>query len=322
MSRTRNSVLVSAALEDQTADAVISELNGRGVPVARVDPGADFPTRCSLVARVNPVTGIHGVLETPSRRVLLDRVRSVYHRHPTPYGAAFEHLAEQDALFATAQARHGLGGVLAALPCTQVNHPHATAAASFKTVGLAVAVRAGLTVPPTLITSDPEAARSFAKKHGPVVYKVLRAARYRDQEDRPLTVWTTAVSPQEIDDGVAGTAHLFQARIDSIADVRITVVDGQLFAARIDSGLLDWRTDYRCHRYRISAVPDPVASGIRAYMRELRLLYAAFDFALTASGTWLFYEANPSGQYGWIEDATGLPITRAIADLLLNGACA
>lgn len=66
-------------------------------------------------------------------------------------------------------------------------------------------------------------------------------------------------------------------------------------------------------------VPEPVAASITGYMRELALVYAAFDFALTASGEWLFYESNPGGQYGWIEAATGLPITAALAELLGEG---
>lgn len=32
------------------------------------------------------------------------------------------------------------------------------------------------------------------------------------------------------------------------------------------------------------------------------------------------FECNPAGQYGWLEEALGLPITAALADLLANGA--
>lgn len=328
-------VLVAAPLGDQTADAVIDELTKRDVPVARFDPGADFPHALTLAARINGTeTGsetaegpVHGTLATPSRRVRLADVRSVFHRHHADYGAAFEHLAPQDAVFATAQARHGLGGVLAALPCLQVNHPHAATAASYKAHALAVAVRSGFRVPPTLITSDPDEARAFARACGPVVYKVLRVARYLAPDGQPLTIWTIAVTPDDIDDSVAGTAHMFQARVPSVADARVTAVGTRrgmrLFAARIASGLLDWRTDYDRHTTDVIDVPAPIAASITDYMRELQLVYAAFDFGLTgpaeSPAAWRFYEANPGGQYGWIEAATGLPITAALADLLENG---
>lgn len=197
---------------------------------------------------------VHGMLTTPSRRVPLADVRAVFHRHHADYGTAFAHLPEQDALFASAQARHGLGGVLAALPCLHVNHPHAATAASYKPYGLATAVRCGFTVPSTLITSDPEEAKAFAETCGPVIYKVLRNARYLDHTGEPMTIWTTAVQPGDIDDTVSGTAHLFQARVDSVADARVTAVASpsglRLFGVRIESGLLDWRSNYDMHTRR------------------------------------------------------------------------
>ena len=38
--------------------------------------------------------------------------------------------------------------------------------------------------------------------------------------------------------------------------------------------------------------------------------------AVTAEGKHYFVDLNPSGQWGWIEDATALPIAEAIAALL------
>lgn len=54
-------------------------------------------------------------------------------------------------------------------------------------------------------------------------------------------------------------------------------------------------------------------------MNHFGLVYGAFDFAVDAVGTWWTLECNPAGQYGFIEDATGLPITAALADVLEKG---
>ncbi|GAA5764612.1 hypothetical protein [Streptosporangium roseum] len=48
------------------------------------------------------------------------------------------------------------------------------------------------------------------------------------------------------------------------------------------------------------------------------LSFGAFDFGLTGDGIPVFLECNPNGQWGWLEDATGLPIAAAIAALLLE----
>ncbi|WP_331765738.1 hypothetical protein [Embleya sp. NBC_00896] len=56
--------------------------------------------------------------------------------------------------------------------------------------------------------------------------------------------------------------------------------------------------------------------GVLAMLDVLGLPYGAFDFVITPTGEWVVLEVNPSGQYGLVEQATGLPITAAIADYL------
>ncbi|MFG2909502.1 hypothetical protein ACGF13_31115 [Kitasatospora sp. NPDC048286] len=64
---------------------------------------------------------------------------------------------------------------------------------------------------------------------------------------------------------------------------------------------------------------DPLPEIAKAVIRMLDLLefpYGAFDFVVSPSGEWTFLEVNPNGQYGFVEQATGLPITAAICDYL------
>ncbi len=55
-----------------------------------------------------------------------------------------------------------------------------------------------------------------------------------------------------------------------------------------------------------------------AYLRRAGLRFGAFDLAEDAEGQLWFLECNPNGQWGWIESATGLPITDAIVSELLR----
>ena len=50
----------------------------------------------------------------------------------------------------------------------------------------------------------------------------------------------------------------------------------------------------------------------------LGLSYGAVDLVLTPEGRYVFLEINPNGQYLWVEDATGLPISDALCDLLMG----
>ncbi|MFF8398455.1 ATP-grasp ribosomal peptide maturase [Streptomyces sp. NPDC016172] len=305
-------VLVVTSLHDPTADVVIRELHDRDVPVVRLDSG-DFPASLSVEAEINE-HGLQGCLTTPSRNADLADIRSLYYRRPT--GFAFPHLSEQDARFATAQARYGLGGVLASLPgCLYVNHPHRIGDAEFKPAGLTTAVDAGFLVPPTLITSSPDAAREFIKAHSSVIYKPIWNPVYL-VDGVSSVVKVAEVSADDIDDDVAGTVHLFQERVPKVADVRVTVIGGEVFCVRIDSDLLDWRTDYSRLAYTLVEAPPGIRPALHRYMNRFKLVFGAFDFAVGEDGRWWFLECNPSGQWHWLEDETGLPMCAALADLL------
>jgi ATP-grasp ribosomal peptide maturase len=308
-------VLVVTRVDDATADLVIQELNQRAVPTVRLDPG-DFPADVTVNATYDSV-GMRGTLRTLTRVIPLDMVRSVYWRRPSPYTAASD-VNEQDGRWCLDQARHGLGGILMALPRAHyVNHPRRNQAAEYKPAQLATAARCGLRVPPTLVTNDPTRARAFAADHAPVLYKPLWHSDYLGADGRARTVWIEDVRPDEIDDGVSRTAHLFQQRVAKTADVRLTAVAGRQFAVRVDgSPGVDWRRHYDSLTYTPIAVPSDVSAGVRAYLDAFGLVYGAFDFGLGTDGRWWWYECNPNGQWAWFPDPISQPIATALADEL------
>jgi ATP-grasp ribosomal peptide maturase len=310
-------VLVATEADDVTADMVITELNRRKVPVVRFNP-ADIGTGLTVSARFGTCPArVAGQVRTPSRTADLTQVRAVYWRRPI--WPDFKHLGDDDARFAAAQVRYGLAGTLYALDGPLwVNHPLRNAAADYKPAQLALAQRLGLTVPPTLVTNDPSQAREFITTHGQVIYKTLRWTPY-ERDGVPVTGWAAPVAAAEIDDSVRVTPHLFQARVEKIADVRVLVVGQRVFAVRIDSGLLDWRTDYSALSYTVVDLPDHVSKALLTYLDHFGLVSGSFDLAVDRAGAYWWLELNPNGQWGWLEEKTGLEMSAAIADLLTRG---
>src|SRR5205814_484076 len=105
-------------------------------------------------------------------------------------------------------------------------------------------------------------------------------------------------------------------------ELRVTVVGARVFAAKIDSqanadAKLDWRRSLHDVAYEAVALPEEIETRIQAFMRFFGLVYGAFDFIVTPQGGYVFLEVNPSGQYMWLECATGLGITAALADALI-----
>lgn len=278
-------VLILTHPEDVHADAVEKHLRDADVQVIRADTA-----NLSMVAQLGgdpPVRGSFAGCD-------LAQVRCVWHRRPSEP-------AIQDEV-AAAELRAAVGGVLAGLP--HLNHPADMAVAALKPYQLATAARCGLAVPETVVGTQPAAAQELADRHGDrVVVKAL---------SRGATGFVTAGDRS----GWSRPAHLTQQRIDKAYDVRLTIVDGDGFAVRIDSQHLDWRADPDQCRYQLVDIPAAISAPVGHLLTTLRLRFAALDFAVDHAGRWWFLEVNPNGQWLWLEHATGAPISRAIATAL------
>jgi glutathione synthase/RimK-type ligase-like ATP-grasp enzyme len=104
--------------------------------------------------------------------------------------------------------------------------------------------------------------------------------------------------------------------------VRVTVVGASVFTAAIHSQH-DEATRDDCRRkgllnlpHRVHQLPDEEALRCCELVRRLGLQFGAIDLVYTPESRYVFLEINPNGQYGWVEERTGLSINRAIADAL------
>ncbi|MGH3612388.1 MAG: hypothetical protein ACRDRK_07275 [Pseudonocardia sp.] len=320
----RDTVLVISG-PDATAAAVMTELAQHPVRAVLLDIG-EFPARMAFTAASTPTGvwrgGIRGVDGASGGHVEveLERVCSVYYRRPTRFSLPAG-MSGSDAVLAEYEARLGLGGVLAALGCRWVCEPHAVARAEYKPLQLTMLTRAGLRVPRTLITNDHDAALQWAAALGrPVVCKQLSPVVLTDHGEVRIT-YTTPIDLQAVKpDMLAATAHCLQEQVtDKLFEARITMVGDAAFGVAIhtesDAAGVDWRSDYAALRYERYTPPADLVAGMRRYLHTAGLSYGCFDVVVTPDGV-LVYECNPAGQYLWLEHATGVPISAAIAAYL------
>ncbi|WP_236789644.1 ATP-grasp ribosomal peptide maturase [Amycolatopsis sp. GM8] len=314
------SVLILADERDTSADRMVVALEERGAEVHRIDTGW-FPAQLSISAQLRGDCWA-GHLETPHRTVELEEIHSVWYRSPRAYQFSAA-LNAAEAEHAKVEARYGLGGVLMSLPVLWVNHPSRLAESAYKPYQLAVAARCGLAVANTLITNSTSAVREFASQQATVT-KMLGAISIIEEGQR-LFAHTQRVDADDLADlrGVEMTTHQFQHWASKAYEARMFVVGRQITTAAIhahtDAAYVDWRHGYGTNSYDLITAPTPVIDGVLRLMGELHLAFGALDFVVGPDGTWTFLEINAGGQYGWIEDATGAPITDQLADLLAKG---
>lgn len=138
-------------------------------------------------------------------------------------------------------------------------------------------------------------------------------------------LYTNQVHENDLQDlsGVCATAHLFQRLVPKRLELRIIIIGATLFAAEIysqhaEKSKIDFRKSYDDLRYGIHDLPLSIQKQLLKLMHLLHLEYAAIDMILQPDGQYVFLELNCSGQFGWIEDETKMPISKTLATLLLQ----
>ena len=108
----------------------------------------------------------------------------------------------------------------------------------------------------------------------------------------------------------------------SVADLRVTIIGDEIFAATVDLRDLEYDVDVRMNlnaKHVAHDLPDDIADKLRGLMRRLGLVYGAIDLRLTGDGRYVFLEINPAGQFLYVEEQTGQPLAAALAARLAAG---
>jgi glutathione synthase/RimK-type ligase-like ATP-grasp enzyme len=289
-------IVVWGALNDPPVCNVLDTLRMRGADVLHLDRarvGAlDFDVTLDRRAT--------GWIALDGTRIPLDSISAMYVR---PEAQRSDRATSTTAC---------LLAISSLLDAVVVNRPAAGRSNLTKPFQLTAIAGAGLRVPPTLVTTDPQAARPFVIRHGRVVYKSISGIRSI----------IAALDATDVDrlSGVSTGPVQLQRWIEGI-DVRVHVIGKRWFATAIESSATD---------YRYAEDPDHkaavIATDIDAELGEqlvqlaasMGLLVAGIDLRITPDDEWFCFEVNPSPGFTFYEDATGQPIAAAICDLLMG----
>lgn len=198
-----------------------------------------------------------------------------------------------------------------------------------KILQMKYAAEAGLHTPETLISNIPKSVKRFAqrKKHG-VALKVLKSGVIQYSANRMAAMYTKRLKSAELTKDALRSIQVapsfFQEYVDKAVELRLTVVGNRIFSCKIYSQELDcakedWRrgiTKRGTVRHELFSLPKEIEKKCLRLMRNLDLTFGCIDMILTPEGNYVFLEVNPNGQWGWIEQMTGAPISRSIAELL------
>ena len=197
-----------------------------------------------------------------------------------------------------------------------------------KLVQASVANDIGLLTPDTYVGSSPNDAMHFMRKiwaeGGRTCMKpVLNTPVNIDNE--PHAAFTKIIDQESIDDveSMKYCPVILQRYTNKAYELRVSVIGDRVFAARIDSQIAGGETAIDWRKYNIPktphspiTLPTEINNKLLEFHDRTNLIYSSFDLIYTPDGEYVFLETNPYGQWLWIEDLTGLPISQSISDFL------
>lgn len=253
-------------------------------------------------------TGLTGCLHCAGEKLPLETIHSVYARPLSPGRQWSSPQAAQRAnsAFETFNAWLDIATALV------VNRPRAMNSNNSKPMQAQWIGAAGFAVPETLITSSPEEARTFWRRHGRVIYKSISGVRSIVRE-------LDEVAAQHLD-RLRDLPVQFQAYVEG-TDVRVHVVGVQCFAAEIHSTATDYRYVRGAEKTQLLTheLPEDVARRCVDLASVMKLPLAGIDLRRGPDGKYTCFEVNPMPAYSYYESHTGLPISLALANVLAAG---
>jgi hypothetical protein len=208
-----------------------------------------------------------------------------------------------------------------------VNSWHQTNLAFYRINQIPVAHKLGLKISPTIVTNSYEKALNFVQSQGECVVKSMIRHPSFSHNGKQYRCYTRKIDLETLEK-MKYSIHLspvfIQKKIDKKAEYRVTIIGQDTFVCRIDSQTIqdedvsvDWRI---AEPDTVPHYPDNLPSEylrkLHNMLKEFKLKFGAFDIINNEEDSLYFIELNPDGQWYWIEILTGMPMTKAMVELI------
>ncbi|MFC4312784.1 MvdC/MvdD family ATP grasp protein [Steroidobacter flavus] len=319
-------ILIVSVADDPAAQAVERRLRSRGVNVTLFDTGR-FPSEARITVSYRDGLPRY-VIRLDGQVLRFDEVTSIWFRRPNRYSAHPSIVDEEVRSVVEQDCGEFLTALWDSMSCLMVpGSPSNMRIAQRKPTHMARAKALGFEIAPTLFTNDPqEFLDVYRAQEGRLIHKITGSLALRARMGTEFSRLTCGVTRRDVmhAQSVSLAPIVFQAYVPKRLELRVTVVGDRVFAAEIHSqqsnrSHFDWRRyDLGGTTHKPHELPREIADRCVQLVAQFGLAYGTIDLILTPDERYVFLELNSAGEYGWIEQVTGLPISDAIADLLMS----
>lgn len=199
--------------------------------------------------------------------------------------------------------------------CFWINRREAERKASNKVYQIALAQALGFAVPRTVFTNSVDAARRFAqdgrrclvKTFLPYLSPDLRQCHAREVTLERLEALGPAIGQCPV---------ILQDLVEPDHELRVMVVGDVVHAVRIDARRdkhPDWRLESGADIFSPMHLDPGLSRSLADLTAAFGLEFGCIDLVRGKDGNLYFLEINPAGQWLWLEERLGLPISAEIA---------
>lgn len=320
-----NVLIITHSHDNESISLVTQAIEAQGGKAFRFDTDR-FPTEVQLDIYYSDSQRC--MLIVDDQKLDLNEVSAVWYRR-VGIGGRIPHTMDKQLRQASIQeSRVTIQGMIASIKGFHLDPLPNIRRAENKQLQLQVAREIGLDTPRTLTTNSPQAVKQFAAEcQQGMITKMLSSFAVYDEQQREQVVFTNPVSAADLEhlEGLRFCPMTFQEKIAKALELRITIVGKSIFTAAVDSQALeparhDWRKQgvALLDAWQPHNLPQDVAEKLLQLMAHFGLNYGAIDIILTPDNRYVFLEVNPVGEFFWLERCPGLPISQAIAEILLN----
>lgn len=315
-------VLLVSNKEDLSLDYVVAELTKRNICFFRLNSEDILSYKSTFALEQQSF-----VLRTTTSEIRLGAgLQSIVYRRPgQPYIAPDQqhdsriiekYICDQWSVFIT--------GLRALSHVRWINSPEADSYCENKILQLSAARNLGMIVPKTIISTDKDKIQKFFfDLDSECVVKAL-SSPLLELESGDYFVFSNVISSLEAigKEEFKSAPTIFQERIKSKTDIRVTVCGNKIFAVEIlktdNSDVpFDWRTCEEELTFKPIDLPKDLQSKCFRLVNHFSLTFGALDFVRTEDN-FIFLEINPAGEWGWLQRKADLPIAEALVDAALK----
>lgn len=219
---------------------------------------------------------------------------------------ATQTFAEANAFAAT------VGALLGLFRGNWISSPVATLLAENKISQLTAARDAGLVVPETLVSQNPEAVEAF-RNEGPTIVKALATV-----DEGFMTVDYPVQGLER--DRIAICPTIYQRKVSGRRHLRVNCFGSRYVAFAIETDDLDWRQNLDGARVWQTTIDSLLHTQLQDTMRRLNLAMGIFDLKESSDGELFWLEVNPQGQFLFWQEMTGVDMAQTFAEFLYSQA--